>query len=457
MSFQGISNTVQNKVGNSQQNKPTVKDPNHRIKQMLWVYFLLIIFEGALRKWILPFLSSPLLIVRDPIALYLIVLANQRGMIYSGYAKSMIVVGIISLFTAMAFGHGNLGVALYGARILVLHFPVIFIMGKYFNFDDVIKVGKVTMWIAIPMIVLVTMQFYSPQSAFVNRGVGGDESGAGFSGAMGYLRPPGTFSFTNGNSLFFSFVAVFVFYFWLSGLKINKLSLIGATVALMASIPLSISRTLLFTTIVSGIFTLIAVSRKPKYFSKVLGAAIGIIALFMIVSQLDMFKTASGAFMARFEGANESEGGVESVLVDRYLGGLLTALKSAANQPFFGYGIGLGSGLGAQIFGIPRPEGEWATITWEMGVIFGFVVIIVRMGFSLEMLIAGYKLLVKGNILPWILLSFLLLNVPQAQWKQPTSLGFGILIGGLQLASMRQPKRMKQRIGLKHTAPPQAL
>ena len=40
-----------------------------RIRQLLWIYFWLLIFEGALRKWILPGLSNPLLLVRDPVAL----------------------------------------------------------------------------------------------------------------------------------------------------------------------------------------------------------------------------------------------------------------------------------------------------------------------------------------------------------------------------------------------------
>src|ERR1700758_5072958 len=42
------------------------------LKKLFWAYFLLLIFEGALRKWIVPQLSAPLLIVRDPIAVIII-------------------------------------------------------------------------------------------------------------------------------------------------------------------------------------------------------------------------------------------------------------------------------------------------------------------------------------------------------------------------------------------------
>jgi hypothetical protein len=40
-----------------------------KIQLLFWVYFWLIIFEGAIRKWLLPGLSTPLLVIRDPIAM----------------------------------------------------------------------------------------------------------------------------------------------------------------------------------------------------------------------------------------------------------------------------------------------------------------------------------------------------------------------------------------------------
>ena len=39
------------------------------LKKLFWAYFLLLIFEGALRKWVFPPLSGPLLLIRDPIGL----------------------------------------------------------------------------------------------------------------------------------------------------------------------------------------------------------------------------------------------------------------------------------------------------------------------------------------------------------------------------------------------------
>ncbi|UOQ66423.1 hypothetical protein [Hymenobacter volaticus] len=170
--------------------KNAAKDPNRLLKQGVWAYFLLLIFEGALRKWFLPGLATPLLIVRDPLVVWLLFVTWQRGLLPANpYMIGMMLIGLLSTFTAVLFGHGNIAVAIYGARILLLHFPMVFVIGRIFNREDVVKLGKVTLWIAIPMTVLIALQFYSPQSAWVNRGVGGDMAGAGYSGALNYFRP----------------------------------------------------------------------------------------------------------------------------------------------------------------------------------------------------------------------------------------------------------------------------
>src|SRR5438552_13164248 len=189
---------------------------NEPLKAAIWLYFFLLIFEGALRKWVFPSLSNPLLVIRDPIAIWIFITARNKGYLkFNPYSFFMIMVGVIGIFTAVTVGHGNFYVAAFGARIYILQFPLIFAIGKIFEWEDVVKMGRAMLWISLPMTVLIGLQFYSPQDAWVNRGLGSDTAGAGFSGAMGYFRPPGTFSFTTGVSLFYGFVAAYIFYFWL--------------------------------------------------------------------------------------------------------------------------------------------------------------------------------------------------------------------------------------------------
>lgn len=422
-----------------------VKGQNLWLKRGIWAYFLLLIFEGALRKWFLPGLAGPLLIIRDPLALALIYLTWKQGLLpKTFYLFGIVVTGIVGIYTALLFGHGSLPVSLYGARILLIHFPFIFVIGSLFDKEDVIKIGKVVLWISIPMAFLIALQFFSPQSTWVNRGVGGEMEGAGFSGAMGFFRPPGTFSFTNGTSLFFSLAACFIFYFWIKPSGINRFILLGATGALFLAIPLSISRALLFQVVICLLFTLLAISRKPEYLGRMLIAGLGGILVLSILSQTSFFQTSTEAFTARFESASETEGGMEGVLLDRYLGGLLGALSSSTEQPFFGYGIGMGTNVGSQILSGERKfliaEGEWARVIGELGPLFGLFVIFLRLGISAQLTFAGYRSLVNGNMLPWLLLSFGLLILPQGGWAQPTALGFSTLMAGLIIASLKESK-----------------
>ena len=420
------------------------------LKKAVWAYFLLVIFEGALRKWFLPGLSTPLLIIRDPLALWVIYkLWNKGELPKSIYLSAMVIIGALGIVTAMVFGHGSLPVAIFGARILLIHFPFMFAMGKILDRDDVLAIGSAILWISIPMALLIAIQFYSPQSAWVNRGVGGDLEGAGFSGAMGYFRPPGTFSFTNGNSFFFNIAAVFVIYFWLNAKDTNKLILIGASVAVLMSIPLSISRSLFFSMIISVFFATVGAILNKKYASKMVFSGVILFFGLLVLSQMTFFQLATAAFTDRFESANTNEGGLEGVLADRYLGGMIGALKSSAEQDFFGFGIGMGTNVGSKLLTggsvFLISEGEWGRVIGEQGAIMGIGIILIRLGLSLKLTINAYKRMTGGDLLPWILLSFGLLIIPQGQWAQPTSLGFSTLIGGLLFASMRLPDRQQEQ------------
>ena len=429
---------------------PAAADTSEQwLKRGIWAYFFLLIFEGGLRKWVLPGLATPLLIVRDPVAIWLLIATWRRGWLPANfYLTSFFTIAIIGIFTATLLGHGNLFVALFGARILLIHVPLIFVIGRVFNRDDVLRMGKVTLILAVPMTVLIALQFYSPQSAWVNRGIGGDVQGSGFDGALGFFRPPGTFSFTSGTTLFFSFVAPFVLYFLLHRKNINILLLAAATVALLFSIPLSISRSLLFQVGLSVIFLVLASVRKPENILRLAmalaGAAIALVAL----SQLSFFSTATAAFTDRFTNANQIEGGVESVFIDRFLGGLLGALTSAGGLPFFGYGIGMGTNVGSMLLSgrisFLISEGEWGRAIGELGPLLGIGLVLLRLGLTIKIASACYRKLSQGDLLPWMLLSFGFITLAQGGWSQPSALGFYVLIGGLMVASLRTPAQARR-------------
>src|SRR5690606_33032807 len=114
------------------------------LKRGIWIYLLLVIFEGALRKWFLPSLADPLLLIRDPLAIYLLFKSFKKGLWNpGGYEQIMWGLTILGLITTFLVGHGNLTVAAYGLRITVIHFPLIFLIGSILKKSDVIEIGKI--------------------------------------------------------------------------------------------------------------------------------------------------------------------------------------------------------------------------------------------------------------------------------------------------------------------------
>lgn len=416
------------------------------LKKAIWLYFLLIIFEGALRKWFLPGLATPLLLARDPVAVWILFQAGRKGFFpFNIFVFVMVSIGIISFLATLVVGHGNIFAALFGLRILIVHFPLMVVIGRVFNRDDVIKVGEVILYLTPFMAFLIAVQFYSPQSAWVNRGIGGDTEGGGFSAIPDYFRPPGTFSFTNGVTLFFSLAAPFIFYFWLNRHHVKKWLLLAATIGLLAAIPLAVSRGLLFSVIISFGFMVIAGLYQPRYLGATIVSAIAGIIILGFLGATSFFETATKVFTARFEMANEQEGGLSGVLGDRYLGGMIGALTyDAVKLPLFGHGIGMGTNVGAMLLSGKMTflisEGEWGRLIGESGPILGILAILNRLGFVMALCIASFRKLSKGDLLPWLLLSYTLIVIPQGQWAQPTALGFSTLIGGLLIASFRTSK-----------------
>ena len=428
-------------------NKLTVGEPYALYRKAIWIYLFLLIFEGALRKWFLPSLATPLLLVRDPIAIWLTIVGWQKGWLNNGYVRAMMTVSTLSFFLALVVGHHNLMVALFGWRIYFFHFPMIFVMGKVMSRTDLFKMSQFLLWLSIPMTVLMVIQFYSPQTAWVNLGIGGEIT-IGASGALGYMRPPGTFSFITGYVAFQGVVGCFLLYYLVMNDTLPKEYRFSSGVLILLAgcylltIPMSISRTHFFQTSVFLLFLGVAITRKAKLKRRFMKFMMVAFVAGVILSLTGIADTGIEAFVTRFQGANEAEGGVEGVLGNRYLGGLWRGLMGV-DIPVFGYGLGLGTNVGARLmkgnmysFGF-NAENEWSRIVGECGLIIGWTVIGVRLFLSLKLWKLAYCLLVKRyDLLPWMISAGMMLTLPQGQMGIPTNLGFCILLGGFTLASI---------------------
>jgi len=417
---------------------------NSNLKIAIWLYFLLWIFEGALRKWILPSLATPLLIVRDPIAIYIILRAFYLNVKFvNPYVVFGLIFTLLSLAITLSFGHGNLFVGLYGARIMMLHFPLIFIIGEVFTKKDVVKMGRILLVINIMMTIIVYFQFSSPQTAFINIGVGGEGS-AGFSGAMGYSRPPGTFSFTSGLTIFYAAVSVFVFYFWLSKDSSSKILLYSSTIALAVALPLTISRGAVVAVAIVGFFAIIASVTSIKMFSKVLITGFVFYIAFIVLQNFTtIFNVGTEVFMDRVEAVNTATGGglKESILL-RIVDDIVRPFTELFKHSLFAGNLGMGTNAGAQMLtgkiSFLVSETEFARLVGEQGIIFGVGIMFIRIFLSINIAMKSWKLPKEERLLPFILCGAACPAIFQGQWAQPSVLGSAIITAGLVLASLKK-------------------
>jgi hypothetical protein len=311
---------------------------------------------------------------------------------------------------------------------------------------------------------LTVVQFLSPQTAWVNRGVGigGDVESAGFSGALGYYRPPGIFSFISGLTDYYGVTLGFLLYFWLdtntsSQIKLNRKVLFFSFAAYILSIPVSISRTHFIQTVYTFAFSAFAVLKKPRVFRKMVVAVIlTVLGLFTLYIHPDT-TLYTEVFLTRFEGANESEDGVFNSILNRSFGWALRAISH--NLPFWGYGDGHFSNVGMMLLKggtgnymghiaevADATEMEWGRILCESGIVLGSLIILTRwlMAFQLFREVKKSHESTGKDILAWTMSSFAIYAIVIVQLKVCYNLGFTALSAILAFGACRTKKNIKQ-------------
>jgi len=420
-------------------------DPFQSIRRLIWLYIILWLIEGGLRRWFLPGLATPLLVIRDPIAIAIYGYAWSKGV----FPKNLFVVFGIILFgleiaCAIVLGHGNLPAAIYGARCDFLHIPMIFIIGKVLTHKQLTNLCKWTAWIAIPYSAILIMQFYSPQDAWINRGVGGSLEGAGFDGAMGRYRPPGTFSFISGPTLLYPLLTACWWAVFMNR-KVNTVILIASLLAIVIAIPVSISRGLFIGVLLVMISGLAAMISKGRIsLSLVIQVAAILIAVLLLSNRIPAFKDGMEAFGSRWEASTTNQGGVKTALLDRFIDGLFQ-FASHQEMSLFGAGSGYSTNVGQMMIASTRgfggSEGEWGRLTYDNGVVLGGIVILYRIALALWVLKEAIKGWSNGYPMALAFAAASILPLLNGQWGQASSLGASVIAGGLTLAAAEVAKK----------------
>ncbi|MCA1659860.1 MAG: hypothetical protein LC642_04875 [Verrucomicrobiaceae bacterium] len=426
-------------------------DTNQRllthIKRLIWLYFFLLIFEGTLRKWVLPRFSDVLLVVRDPVAIAIYLLTiKARVFPKNGYILALGIIAILSSLVSFVVLEPYVPlkplilVTGFGFRSNFLHLPLIFIIGKVLDQEDVLKLGKWVLIGLIPMCVLLALQFNAAPDAFINRTAGLGESQQITAGG-GKIRPPGPFSFVSGVIFYAALSAAYLLYGSLTrGVYRNWLLFTGGF-ALVVTIGVSGSRSVLLAVLVVLSSLMAIIAFRPSAVNQFGRNLLIVVVVLLVAAQLPVFKEGVQVLSDRFTAVAESEEkSIAGGLLSRTFSGFSEGFLLLGRAPIGGYGLGIGTNGGAKFLTgraiFLLSEGEWGRVVLESGPILGLAYILWRTMLTFKLGLFSYRQLKwGGQILPIMLYAAGFLSLLNGQFGQPTNLGFAVFVCGLCLAA----------------------
>jgi hypothetical protein len=420
----------------------------HAVRISIWVYLVLLLLEGALRKWALPSLSDPLLVIRDPVVLAIYFFAlRARVFPWNAFVILLAVIGVLSLLLSILIFlealiplKTILLVTLYGFRSNFLHMPLIFVMANVLDLEDVKRIGRWTLLLTIPMAALMAVQFKASPDSFINKTVGLGEAQQ-IATAGGKIRPPAVFSFISGPVFYLSAAAAFVIYGALSKGVYKSWLLLMSTGALLAGVIVSGSRACVLAVVLVILVILLILVVRPSAVNKIAGTVLALVVVGLIASRLPFFKEGIDVLSERFTtSAEAAETTVVGGLVERMAQEFTDPFVYLPKMPLTGWGLGLGTAGGARFLlgqgTLLFSENEWTRILAESGPILGFAFIFWRVAVMVKLFLASFRAVKRsGEVLAILLFSTVFLGVLNGQLGQPTTLGFTVVLAGLCLAA----------------------
>lgn len=185
-------------------------------------FYIWILLEGALRKWVAPGLSTPLFFGKYAIlAVLAFYFVGNQEKVSRASAPYMGIV-LFYLFYCL-IGQFNMNVTdspVVGLIGLVVHLgflPLAVLLPRIITrMDQIDKIFGTMVWICLPIFILGTIQYFSPPSAFINKYVSED---LGVATVGEHARITTVFSYLSGHVSLLSIVMPFFFILVTTGFK----------------------------------------------------------------------------------------------------------------------------------------------------------------------------------------------------------------------------------------------
>ena len=443
---------------------------------LIFAIYLLAIFEGSLRKWVLPQFSQYIFFIRDPLLVVAYVIATQHRLWPRGQAfftLSVLMCGAGALLAALQAATGSpsdlrLILGVYGWRSYFLYVPLAFLVGAVFRREDLLRLFKLTLFLAVPIGVLVAAQFAASPTAAINVGNAADETlqfhGVGLNPER--TRPMGPFASGAGQQQFTATACAIALAFFVAPKHIRRpsfLLLAAGTGGMLTAAALSGSRGTVLQCGLALVFALAlgvlgrGGALKGRALVLPLALAVGAVTLYPL-----LFPEGFEAFTHRWVAAEtiESKGGAGGVF-GRAFFGLIDFFRLVGTVPFLGYGLGYGGNasitLGATIDGV-KPgllvETDFARHMVDLGPLAGTAYIVFRLALAGWLTAKVLRVTRQSDDpMPMMLLSYVAYVVVMGQITGQGAINvYGWLFTGLLIAACKEAGA--RRLAVPHSAPP---
>lgn len=353
---------------------------------MLGLFAVLIVLQGALRKWFFPGLSTPLYLAKDVALVGALILFGMqqrfrlprpiRNTLLPALWGGFALVLLLQIFNP---NFPSLAGSAMGARAYIMYTPLLILMPMLLE-----RVKRPERWmlgvglgIIVPVLILGIYQYNQPIDAWINQYVLEDQQLAAVAGRP---RITGTFSYIGGMGAFMSFSVMLSGAMLLAGLRYSHrlYTYLGAGLLALSLIvaPMTGSRGVVLGVLVPLPLVLYAVFKGNRGLS--VAATLSVLALVgtLIISESPWASQGWDALQERMATASDRDTRVESILMDPIykleVGGILGYGAGATHQAAGALAPGGRVNVGVHY------EGELGRVIIELGFVGAFFFVLLK-------------------------------------------------------------------------------
>ena len=202
-----------------------------RVRLALYLFLFLLIYDGALRKWVLPGIEQLLFIAKDALLLgvFLHVMLNRprqiRAAMQPAAATLLLLYGSWVLLQAGNVNLPSVFVGIWGLKAHLFYASLILLLPLVFNsLEHLFRwLEQAYPWIVIPVCVLAFVQLGAPADSLINQQVRGGMDMISYFGESSLVRVTGTFSYITGMSSFVQVTTVLGMGLFLGGGRTSRI------------------------------------------------------------------------------------------------------------------------------------------------------------------------------------------------------------------------------------------